>query len=313
MAYPDIEILLATYNGARFLEAQIDSLLLQRDVSFRILIRDDGSTDDTLRIVDRYRSAIPETIDLLSSSGNVGAKKNFEILLERSTAPYVALCDQDDVWMPRKLQVLLGILREMEARYGSQTPLLAYSDLLVVDEDLRERHPSYWSYSGCDPEHTNLARLLVRNPVAGCASLVNRALVRASLPIPDEALVHDYWLTLVASTAGKIAAVREALVSYRQHRGNVIGARAYNWRTTARRVMSGRSDWDIGARRRQAAALLERCESTLAAADRTLLEDFISLPERHWIARRWLLLHHGILLPGVLRNLALLFWVRLGR
>jgi len=143
--------------------------------------------------------------------------------------------------------------------------------------------------------------------------LINRALVQLALPVPGEALVHDYWLALVAAAAGQIGTVHEPLVSYRQHSANVIGARAYSWKAVVRRFSSGLANWDIGARRRQAAALLERCRSSLSAADRALLEDFVTLPERHWISRRWLLLRHGILMPGVLRNLALLLFVRLGR
>ena len=142
MDNPEIEVLLATYNGARFLDAQIESLLRQRGVSLRILVRDDGSTDDTPDIIERYRRSMPESFVVLASTGNLGAVRNFATLLEYSHAPYVALCDQDDVWMPHKLSVLVGALREMEARYGSETPLLVHSDLRVVDEEPLRFHLS---------------------------------------------------------------------------------------------------------------------------------------------------------------------------
>ena len=313
MARPEIDILLATYNGARFLEAQMESLLSQEGVSFRILVRDDGSTDGTPAILERYRRSRPDCVRLLSSSGNVGAVRNFAALLEHSDAPYAALCDQDDVWAPRKLRVLSGMLRDMETRHGSGTPMLVCCDLRVVDADLRERHRSYWRYAGIDPGRTNLARVLIRNPAAGCASLANRALIRLSLPVPREALVHDHWLALVAAAAGRIGTLREPLVDYRQHGGNIIGARPYHWRAVIRRLTSARPSWDIGALQRQAAALLERCRAVLSPGALTLVEDFVSLPDRNWIARRWLLLRHGILMPGLLRNLALLFCVRLRR
>jgi glycosyltransferase involved in cell wall biosynthesis len=313
VANPDIDILLATYNGARFLEAQIESLLRQEDVPFRILVRDDGSTDGTLAIIDGYRRTKPDRFLVLNSSGkNLGAAGNFAALLAHSNAPHVALSDQDDVWVPHKLRVLSGTLREMENRHGPETPLLVCSDLYVVDEDLRMRHPSYWRYAGLNPSHTSLSRLLIRNPAAGCASLFNRALAQLSLPLPREALVHDHWLTLVAAAAGHIGIIREPLVYYRQHSVNIIGARPYDWRAVVRRLRSG-ANWDIGALQKQAAALLERCQSILAPKDQALIEDFVSLPDRHWIVRRWLLLRHSILMPGLLRNLALLFWVRLRR
>jgi len=310
---PSIDILLGTYNGARHLQPQIESLLGQEDVSFRILVRDDGSTDETPAIIERYRRSRPDCFVVLDGSGNIGAIRNFATLLAHSEAPYAALCDQDDVWAPRKLRVLSGMLRDMETRHGSGTPMLVCCDLRVVDADLGERHRSYWRYAGIDPRHTNLAHVLIRNPAAGCASLANRALIRLSLPVPREALVHDHWLTLVAAAVGRIGTIPEPLVDYRQHGGNIIGARPYHWRAAVRRLTSAGAIWDIGRLQKQAAALLERCGAVLSPEARTLVGDFVSLPDRNWIARRWLLLRHGILMPGLLRNLALLFCVRLRR
>src|SRR4029077_11295650 len=105
--------------------------------------------------------------------------------------------------------------------------LLVHSDLSVVDDALRELQPSFWRYSGFDPERTNLARLLLKNTVTGCASLVNLPLVMLPVPVPPAALLHDYWLALVAAAAGRIAVVREPLVAYRQHARNAVGAREY--------------------------------------------------------------------------------------
>lgn len=312
MDSPHIDILLAARNGARLLQAQIDSLLSQEDVSFRILVRDDKSSDDTPAIIERYRAAHPGLITCLDGSEALGALGNFARLLGEARAPYVALSDQDDVWARRKLRTLLAAMRDLEARCGADTPLLVHSDLSVVDDALRELQPSFWRYSGFDPERTNLARLLLKNTVTGCASLANLPLVRLALPVPAAALLHDYWLALVAAAAGRIAIVREPLVAYRQHARNVVGAREYGWRSAIARLASGAGTWDIDARRKQAAAVLERCGPRLTPENRTVLEDFISLPERSWLARRWTLLRHGIVMPGVMRNLALFFLTRLG-
>ncbi|HZF19033.1 MAG TPA: glycosyltransferase family 2 protein [Burkholderiales bacterium] len=312
MDSPRIDILLATRNGARLLEAQIDSLLSQEDVSFRILVRDDKSSDDTPAIIERYRVAHPDLITFLDSGEELGALGNFARLLGEATAPYVALSDQDDVWAARKLRTLLSAMRDLEARHGADTPLLIHCDLSVVDDALRELQPSFWRYSGFDPERTSLARLLLKNTVTGCASLVNLPLVRLALPVPAAALLHDYWLALVAAAAGRMALVRQPLVAYRQHARNVVGAREYGWRPAIARLTSGAGTWDIEARRRQTAALLERCGARLTPENRTVLEDFISLPERNWLGRRWTLLRHGIVMPGAMRNLALFFLTKLG-
>ncbi len=313
MDSPSIDILLATYNGARYLRPQIESILDQEDVSFRLLVRDDSSVDETPAVIERYRRLRPDRIILVSGSDHLGAAGNFACLLREAKAPYAALSDQDDVWVPHKLRTLLGVMRDLESRHGTDTPLLVHSDLTVVDERLRERHSSFWRYSGFDPRCTTFPRLLIKNTVTGCASLVNRALIELALPMPQAALVHDYWLALVACAAGQLGIVEEPLVAYRQHPRNVIGAQPYHLKSFVERLAGGFAMWDMGALRRQAAALSERCHASLAPEYRTLIEDFVNLPGRNWIGRRRILLRHGILMPGLMRNLALLFCVRLGR
>lgn len=312
MSAPSIDVLLGTFNGARHLQAQIESLLGQEAVKFRILVRDDGSSDETAAIIERYRRARPELVARLGDSDKLGVVGNFSRLLSAASAPYAALSDQDDVWAPRKLRILLDAMHDLEERYGADTPLLVHSDLSVVDETLRELQPSFWRYSGFDPRRTNLPRLLLKNTITGCASLVNLALIKLALPVPQAALLHDYWLGLVAAAAGHIGAVGEPLVAYRQHQRNTIGARPYAWRSAIEHLAGGLKTWDIGARRCQARAVLERCRSRIAYEDRILLEEFIGLPDRSWLGQRWLLLRRGILMPGVMRNLALFFLTRLG-
>jgi hypothetical protein len=313
MDSPSIDVLLATYNGARYLRPQIESILGQEDVSFRILVRDDGSVDETPAVIEHYRRTRPDRFIRLSGSDHLGAVGNFACLLREAKAPYAALSDQDDVWAPHKLRTLVGAMRGLESRYGADTPLLVHSDLTVVDETLRERHSSFWRYSGFDPRDTSLPRLLIKNTVTGCATLLNRALIELALPLPQAALVHDYWLALVAGAAGHLGIVEEPLVAYRQHARNAIGARPYRLKSLVERLAGGFAQWDMRALRRQAAALCERCHASIAPGDRALIEDFVSLPRKSWIGRRRILLRHGILMPGVARNLALLFWVRLDR
>ena len=310
---PGIDVLLGTYNGARYLRPQIESILGQEGVSFRILVRDDGSADETPAVIEYYRRMSPDRVIRVSGSDHLGAAGNFARLLREAKAPYAALSDQDDVWTSHKLRILLGAMRELESRHGTSTPLLVHSDLTVVDETLRERHSSFWRYSGFDPGGTSLPRLLVKNTVTGCASMVNRALIELALPVPPAALVHDYWLALVAAAAGRLGIVDEPLVAYRQHARNAIGARPYRLKYLLERLAGGFAQWDLGALRRQAAALSDRCHASMAPGYRTLIEDFVNLPGRSWIGRRRILLRHGILMPGLARNLALLFWVRLDR
>jgi glycosyltransferase involved in cell wall biosynthesis len=311
MAFTSIDILLATHNGSSFLGAQVESLLAQKDVGFRILVRDDASSDDTQEILERYRRANPELFVTFRGSENLGAVGNFAFLLGQASAPYVALCDQDDVWAPQKLRTLLSTMLEQEKSAAPGTPVLVHSDLSVVDEDLRECHASFWRYSGFDPRRSDLPRLLIKNTVTGCASLMNRPLIDLAFPVPRAALMHDYWFALLAAAAGRVVAVNEPLVAYRQHPRNAVGARPYGWRSLVERLAHLRN-WDMGALRKQAEAVAERCGARLPAEARALIEEFVSLPAKNWLGQRWCLLRHGILMPGFMRNFALLFWVRLG-
>src|SRR2546430_15714218 len=308
-----IDVLLATYNGARYLRPKIESVLNQKEVSFRVLVRDDGSVDETPAIIEHYKRLRPECIVHLGGSDNLGVIGNFAHLLGEATAPYVALCDQDDIWEPHKLRILLETMHDLEERHGIDTPLLVHCDLRVVDDALRERHSSYWRFAGVYPSRSSLPRLLLKNTIAGCASLANKALVRLALPVPRAALMHDYWLALVACAAGHVGAVEEPLMLYRQHERNTIGARPYDWRSFVDRITDGLAHWDLSALRRQAAALSERCHEVMTAENRALIDDFVDLPRRNWIGQRWFLLHHGIVMPGLMRNLVLFFCMRLGR
>lgn len=145
--------------------------------------------------------------------------------MEASTAPYVALCDQDDVWLPEKLELSLAKMDELEREHGVNMPLLVFTDLVLVDESLQVIHPSFWRYRGLKPERCNsFSRLLVINVVTGCASLLNRSLIEKVKPVPGRVQAHDWWVALVAAAWGSAAYVPESCVLYRQHGENIFGA-----------------------------------------------------------------------------------------
>jgi glycosyltransferase involved in cell wall biosynthesis len=224
-----VNILLATYQGGLYLREQLQSLMQQSYPHFHIFIRDDGSTDQTLMIVDQFQQAFPQRISVISSSQRLGVKANFSALMQHAKAPYIMLCDQDDVWLPHKIEVSLREIKKMESRYGTQTPLLLHTDLKVVNSDLSLIHSSFWRYSKLNPYATSLNSLLSRNIVTGCTLMMNQALLQLSLPIPEECLMHDWWIALVAATFGSIGVIKEPTMLYRQHGKNTVGAKKISW------------------------------------------------------------------------------------
>ena len=232
-----VDILLATYNGARFVQRQIESVLENVQPGWRILIRDDGSADDTVSIIERIAAGRPDCIRLIADGGQrLGASGNFARLLQHAEADYVMFCDQDDVRLPSRIQKPLERMKTLEDELGPETPLLFHTDLAVVDEELRPLSPSFWKYGRIDPRTGNsLSRLLVRNVVTGSATTINRA-ARFGLAHSPNGRDARLVAALVAAGCGRLEYLPEATVLYRQHSGNAIGARPWGWSDVARIV-----------------------------------------------------------------------------
>lgn len=237
-----VDILLATYNGARFLPEQLASIQAQTHPDWRLLVRDDGSTDGSLAIIEEFTQRHSAKVRVLRDGRErLGARGNFAALLEASDAPYFMFCDQDDVWLPDKVADLLRALQAVEQRRGADTPILVHSDLIVADEQLRVLHRSFWRRARLlEPSaHRPPIRLSLRNYVTGCASIGNAALSRAALPIPSEAHMHDWWVALVAAVLGEIAEHENPTVLYRQHQSNDLGAQPRHFFGILRRFLRG--------------------------------------------------------------------------
>jgi glycosyltransferase involved in cell wall biosynthesis len=222
---PEVQVLLATFNGERFLREQIDSILAQDYENVRVLARDDGSSDGTVEILRDYAERFPRRFQVMQSGATTeGAKENFLLLMKASTADYISFSDQDDVWLPEKVRLTRHAMDKLEARWGTDIPLLVFTDLQVVDDKLNVLHKSFWAHMNIDPGRINrLAELLVQSVVTGCTAMLNRRLVELSLRMPHEASMHDRWIALLASVKGKSSVVKAQTVLYRQHDRNVVG------------------------------------------------------------------------------------------
>jgi len=311
-----IDILLTTYNGVPYLSEQLDSLLAQTCRDWRLLVRDDCSSDGTPEILENYRSRYPDVIMIIPREGQrLGACGNFSWLLEQSDAPYVMFCDQDDVWLPDKIEVTLAAMRELERQHGENMALLVHTDLMVVDERLNRLGDSLWFFQCIEPRRlTKLNRLLMQNFATGCTIMINRALRDLAVPIPVEALMYDWWLALVATAFGRVAAVENPTVLYRQHGRNDTGAVRWSILSQLRSVLNRERcravialfDKALTSQEIQAAVFGGRYEERLTPAKREMLRVFCSLRHRNFIMRRYLTLRYGFFYSNVPRNLGLL-------
>jgi len=306
-----IEILMATYNSSAYIEEVLDSIVNQSRTDWSLLLSDGGSTDRTLAIIEQYVSRFPDKISLLPSDTRLDACENFSRLLQASTGRYVMFADHDDVWFPNKVEVQYNAIREAEDEHQADTPILVFTDKVVVDSELDPISDSYFKYQHLDPRRTALRFLLTQNVASGCTMMLNRALADLCGPIPPGAVMHDHWIMLLASTLGRVVYLPETTIYYRQHSRNVYGANRYGpgfiWRQLKRGRQALRERF--GQNVRQAGCFLDSYGHRLCEKDRTLLEAFSSWPDLGWLARRRMLWRYRIFKTGLLRNLGMFLWV----
>jgi glycosyltransferase involved in cell wall biosynthesis len=292
-----IEILLATYNGERFIAEQLDSIFRQTYPHFRIIVRDDGSSDKTKDILKTYAANYPPKIQVLEDDGkNAGATQNFARLLQYSNADYVAFCDQDDVWLPDKLEISLQKLQKLE-QGNHNRPCLVYSDMKLIDEAGQVLQDSVWKQLQLDPKHFKFNRLLIQNIPHGCTMMFNRAMKELVSPIPPAAMLHDHWMAIIASLLGAHAAIMEPLVLLRNHDQNVTRKKT-TWMQKADRYLENILSDDayeqmVRVRVGQAKAIRDRYGKQLSSAQSHTLDEFIALEDSRGMKRKWKYLKNG--------------------
>ena len=219
-----VDIVLATYNGEKYLSEQLDSIIAQSHQDWRLLISDDGSSDDTLSLLERY-AVYDERILLVNRTRQGGVVKNFSKALEHVTSNYIMFSDQDDFWLPDKVLHTLEMLISNEKSSGNM-PLLVFTDLIVVDEDLKIIKRSFYADNNINPLNNLDARyLLWRSTVYGCTVMFNKALYEVAMPFATEVTMHDQWFALRASLTGRVLYLDKSYIYYRQHANNVVGGR----------------------------------------------------------------------------------------
>lgn len=209
---PLVSIVMATYNGEKFLQKQLESIEKLTYDNFELIISDDGSTDDTLSIIESFKDRL--NISLYTNEGKHGATGNFENGLNHINGEYVALCDQDDIWLPDHIEKLLYQIDEFDIIHGR---------LLVIDENDRYHTVAvmHQSYEISKVKYTAIEDYLDVPRLLGCASLVRASAIKESLPFPEEAPYHDWWITVKCILDGNgICFTDELVTKYRQHGNN---------------------------------------------------------------------------------------------
>ena len=268
-----INIVLSTYNGAKFLAEQIESIQKQTFTDWQLLIRDDGSIDETPQIIKQFVAA-DKRIKFINADKreNFGVIKNFFTLVKFEAADYYFFSDQDDVWLPNKMATML----DEAAKHDQAKPLMVYMDLSVVDQNLVVTQPSMIR-SQSHHANTTLLAELTENTVTGGVAMINHALAEKWVDT-DDIVMHDWYLALLATATGKLVYIDKPGELYRQHDNNVLGARTLRkrfakWLNPLQAL--GKYWWLIRTSQKQAGLLLGQPD--LSTRHREMVEAYVGL------------------------------------
>src|SRR5579875_3123867 len=200
-----VSVVMATYNGEKYLSTQLDSVLQQTYSNLEITIVDDGSTDSTKEILNSYAKKY-KNITVIFNEKNLGYVKNFEKGCKFSIGDFIALCDQDDYWLPDKIEKMLNAIDDCA---------MVFCNSLLCDEDLKSTGVCISDRAVCKPFSSCLEQAVFCR-IYGHATLIKRSLIEKVIPFLD-VIPHDWWLSYLATLHGGINYLPEVLVWYRQH------------------------------------------------------------------------------------------------
>lgn len=307
-----IDILMATYNGETYISNQIESILNQNYSNWKLYIRDDGSKDRTNEILNEYEQKYPEKIKIVrDSKKGLGAKLNFCELLNYSTSDYCMFSDQDDIWFENKIEITLKKMKEAENKYGDKAPILVHTDLKVVDKNLNLINDSFWKYQNLKPNYKELNYLIVQNNITGCTMMMNRKLAKISKNIPENSIMHDWWIGLVASGLGHIEYINEQTILYRQHGNNEVGAHNYNSKEYIinKLLSKNKIKSSINEAILQAEIFLKNYNDILTKNNKELLYLFTNINKKNILKRKLLIIKNKIYKQGIKRIIGYLIFI----
>ena len=297
-----LDILLPTYQGEKYLPELLRSIFKQSFSGWRLTIRDDGSTDNTFALAQSF--AQNEQRLKCFRGIHCGVVQSFNVLLQESIAPYFMLADQDDIWHESKISLLLEAIKKLEKQYGSDIPLLVYSDAELVDQQGKSLGKTFRKlHQFPDDWENSLQHLLIMSPAPGCTMLGNAALRAAVLPLPheDAIFMHDWWLLLCAFVLGHIQYIPLQLVQYRQHPNNTLGAKQ---QISLSRIISNirASRANVLRTQRQAITLLDRHRNKINPEGKFYCQEWGSMIRKYPLMRIARALSMGFAKPRGLRN-----------
>ena len=313
-----ITIIMAVYNGQEYIREQLESLKDQTYTEWRLVIRDDRSSDKTAEIVKKFSDEVEqEVIFKVNEKPSGSAKNNFALLInDAKESDYVMFCDQDDIWKKDKIEITFNKMKQAEERYGRDFPLLVHGDVEVIDENGNINADSMFEMSHINAD-SKLPQILIQNHVTGCTMMCNKKLIAgiSEYAYSEYIIMHDYLAALYASVFGKIEVIKKPLLSYRQHSGNSVGAKNNNNPVyLLKRLANGRKSYKeaMETSRNQVKFFVEIYREELAAEkyckEYELMSGYASLGSRAKLYRIMFYKKNHIWKNGTIRKIMQVIW-----
>ena len=313
-----ITIIMAIYNGQEYIREQLESLKDQTYTEWRLVIRDDRSSDKTAEIVKKFSDEVEqEVIFKVNEKPSGSAKNNFALLInDAKESDYVMFCDQDDIWKKDKIEITFNKMKQAEERYGRDFPLLVHGDVEVIDENGNINADSMFEMSHINAD-SKLPQILIQNHVTGCTMMCNKKLIAgiSEYASSEYIIMHDYLAALYASVFGKIEVIKKSLLSYRQHSGNSVGAKNNNNAVyLLKRLANGRKSYKeaMETSRNQVKFFVEIYREELAAEkyckEYELMSGYASLGSRAKLYRIMFYKKNHIWKNGTIRKIMQVIW-----
>ena len=218
-----VQILMPVYNGEKYLKDQIDSFLRQTYPEWELLIRNDGSNDDSQLIIDEYCKNHPDKIRFIDKpKENLGLVGSLNVLLSQASGDYIMLSDQDDVWLPEKIELSLTEINRIER---DNKPAMVCTDAICVDENMEVISESFFeSQKFIHGIVGDKEKMMALNEVQGCTVIINRSALSCICPLPSFMKIHDMWIGVMCAHYGSVSYLHKQTLLYRQHTGNTLGS-----------------------------------------------------------------------------------------
>lgn len=301
----EVAVIMASYNGAKYIGEQIESILGNSFDDIELHVCDDGSTDETEEIVNTYVEKNPGKVFFHKNKENLGVIRNFLEGMKCADCPYYMFSDQDDVWEKDKILHTLERMKQEENK-NVNIPIAVFGDAYMVDANLKSMNSTFQKTSNVNPTNTKLSHLVVENTVIGCTLMINAGLKELVRNTSLQIKMHDWWLALIATSMGKLVYLDEPLLKYRQHENNTLGAKSELAYATENVGKLKKIRDSVHESCFQAEAFLSCYGDKLTEEQRKIFSYFAEIPKLNWFARKYRIVHGKYFKTGLLKNFALL-------